>query len=218
MGRSLALALLLQGLAVPASAQVIVETSTSTTAEVTVTGRVTTTTTERVVVPDAVVVEPVVVDEVSEGPGLAPLLAVRGELSLSGAHDMPLAGMTAMLALDGGDGWGGGFVGGYFGEIGTNAPSEVHLALEGWRDFGVGEMLGFVLLTRVGTALALESEGPSPRLLTQLGIGARVSIDPRIAVLLDARGELLLRPADLTRGAEVSGGLVITTGLSIRLD
>lgn len=217
MGRSLALALLLQGLAVPASAQVIVETSTSTTAEVTVTGRVTTTTTERVVVPDVVVVEPVVVDE-SEGPGLAPLLAVRGELSLSGAHDMPLAGVTAMLALDGGDGWGGGFVGGYFGEIGTNAPSEVHLALEGWRDFGVGEMLGFVLLTRVGTALALESEGPSPRLLTQLGIGARVSIDPRIAVLLDARGELLLRPADLTRGAEVSGGLVITTGLSIRLD
>lgn len=217
MGRSLALALLLQGLAVPASAQVIVETSTSTTAEVTVTGRVTTTTTERVVVPDVVVVEPVVVDE-SEGPGLAPLLAVRGELSLSGAHEMPLAGMTAMLALDGGDGWGGGFVGGYFGEIGTNAPSEVHLALEGWRDFGVGEMLGFVLLTRVGTALALESEGPSPRLLTQLGIGARVSIDPRIAVLLDARGELLLRPADLTRGAEVSGGLVITTGLSIRLD
>lgn len=238
LGLSLFLALAPVG---AASAQVVVESTTSTTSEVTITGRVTTTSTQTVVVPDVVVVpDAVVVPDVvvvpdavvvpapapepssAPAPSLVPQLALRGELTMSGAHDMPLAGMTARFALDGGDGWGGGLALGYAGEIGTSAPSEILLALEAWRDFSPSDPLGFQLLGRAGTALVLEEGGPSARVLAQLGIGARVSIDPRLAILLDARAELRLRPAgagpDGLAGPDLSAGLVTTMGLAIRLD
>lgn len=227
-------AFLAVGLLAPsARAQTVVERSTTTTAEVTVTGRVTTTSTETVVSEPAPLIvvaeEPVVVvapaPSVAEssGPGLTPDLTLRAELTMSGAFSMPLGGMSARFGLQGTDGWGGGLVAGYFGELGTNAPSELHLALEAWRDFGPGDLVAFQLLGRAGTALVLEATGPSPRVLAQLGIGARVSVDSRIAILLDARGELRVRPADVgvdgrPSGPELAGGFVMTLGLAIRLD
>jgi hypothetical protein len=134
---------------------------------------------------------------------------------------MPLAGASALFGLSVADGWGGGLVAGYFGDLGTNAPSELHLALEAWRDFGPDDTVGFVLLGRLGTALVLENSGPSPRVLGQLGIGTRVSFDPRVSILLDARGELRMKPAGVdgpSVGPDLSGGFVMTMGLAIRLD
>jgi hypothetical protein len=224
-------------LAPSARAQTVVERSTTTTAEVTVTGRVTTTSTETVISEPAPLIvvaeEPVVVVAPapstppsvveSAGPALTPDLTLRAELTMSGAFSMPLGGMSARFGLHGNDGWGGGLVAGYFGELGTNAPSELHLALEAWRDFGPSDLVAFQLLGRAGTALVLEATGPSPRVLAQLGIGARVSVDSRIAILLDARGELRVRPADVgvdgrPSGPELAGGFVMTLGLAIRLD
>jgi hypothetical protein len=213
----------------PVLAQTVVERSTTTTSEVTVTGRVTTTSTETVVTEPAPVVvvvsEPAIAapEATVSDPGLVPELTLRGELTMSGAFGMPLAGMSARFGFEARDGWGGGVVAGYFGELGTNTPSEVQLGLEAWRDFGPGDSVAFQLLGRAGTALVLEPTGPSPRVLAQLGIGARVSVDPRIAILLDARGELRVRPADVSvdgraSGPELAGGFVMTLGLAIRLD
>lgn len=209
-----------------AGAQTVIERSTSTT-EVTVTGRVTTSTETVVRSSPPVVVDPATVVEPaparSMGVGLGPTLTLRAELTLSGAFSMPLAGMCARFGLEGADGWGGGLVAGYFGEIGTSTPSELQLGLEAWRDFGPGGSVAFQLLGRAGTALVLEPVGPSPRVLAQLGIGARVSMDPGIAVLFDARGELRARPAPVSSeghasGPELAGGFTLTLGLAIRLD
>lgn len=203
--------------------EVTLRRETSTTAEVTVTGRVTTTTTETVQVPVAVVIQP----EPSPGPSLSFRLLPRGELVLSSDLDGPAAGMSVLLGADAGDGWGGGLVVGYFGEIGfSRAPSEVHLALEAWRDFSPHDVIGFLLVARAGAAILvgdvpLGQAGGRP--LAQLGIGTRVSFDPRIAMTLDLRGELRMRPAGFQGdGAPtplaLNGGLVITMGLAIALD
>lgn len=220
----------------PSAAQTVYESSTSTTQEVTITGRVTTTNTERVIVPEpapVVVVQPMeVAPAPSSGPGLVPLLTMRAELTLSGVHDdIVLAGATAMFGLDAGNGWGGGLVVGYVSSLGfSDDPSEIQLALEAWRDFGPGDDIGFRLVARGGTNLLLDEHGPSPYPFGQLGIGARASLDPRIALLIDARGELRTTPAEAdvdtgfgpdlvtNDGFEVGGGFVMTLGLAIGLD
>ncbi|MBN8616108.1 MAG: hypothetical protein J0L92_36290 [Deltaproteobacteria bacterium] len=217
--------LALFSLVAPASAQTIVESTTSTTAEVTVTGSVTTTHTERVIVAEPTVV---VVDQpaqqsatVSEpSTPLVPLLVLRAELTMSGAYeDIVAVSGTALLGLDAGGGWGGGLVVGYTSPLAiADTPSELQLALEVWRDFGPEDDFGFRLVGRTGTALVLDDDGPSPIVLGQLGIGTRVSLDGRIAMLLDARGELRVRPPELWQRAEVSGGFVLSMGLAIDLD
>lgn len=223
-GAAVALLVLLASLTFTATteAQVVVQSTTSTTAEVTVTGRVTTTTTDTLLVPEQPYIVLTPEPPIAAHPArLYPVLVMRGELTLSGARSMPLAGFSALMGIDGSEGWGGGLVAGYFGELGTNAPSEVHLALEGWRDFGPNDTVAFRLVARAGTALTLESS-PAPQVLGQLGVGARVSVDPRIAILVDARGELSMRPSSVRGGEpvgpEVSAGLVITTALAIALD
>jgi hypothetical protein len=220
---ALAVPFLFSLVASSATAQTVIERSSTTTAEVTVTGRVTTTSTETVLAEPAPVVLVTEPAATSTDPGLVPDLTLRGELTMSGAFGMPLGGMTARFGLQARDGWGGGLVAGYFGVLGTRAPSELHLGLEAWRDFGPSDSVAFQLLGRAATALVLESTGLSPRVLAQLGVGARVSVDPRIAILLDARGELRVRPADVSvegraSGAELAGGFVMTLGLAIRLD
>lgn len=205
---------------------VLVETTTTTTAEVTVTGRVTTTTTETVQAPAVV---PVVVVEATPASTteLSFRLLPRGELVLTNDRDDPLAGMTALFGADGGDGWGGGLLLGYFGDLGfSSTPSELHVALEAWRDFSPHDPVGFQLLARAGSAILVGELAPGEpvaRPLAQLGVGARVSVAREIAITLDARGELRLRPAghqpDGTPSPlSVSGGMVLTMGLAIALD
>jgi hypothetical protein len=206
------------------------QTTTTTTAEVTVTGRVTSTTTETVQIAQPAVVAPQPVVLAPQPAAASPLsfrLLPRGELVLTNDRSDPLAGMTALLGADGGDGWGGGLVLGYFGELGLSShASELHVALEAWRDFSPHDTVGFQLLARAGTAIVVSELAPGAsiaRPLVQLGIGARMSVSDEIAITLDARGELRLRPAGhAPDGAatplSVSGGMVVTMGLAIALD
>jgi hypothetical protein len=217
--------LVLLSFVAPASAQTIVESTTSRTAEVTVTGSVTTTHTQRVLVAEPTVV---VVDQGAQpsptasepSTPLVPLLVLRGELTMSGAYeDIIAASGTALFGLDAGGGWGGGLVVGYTSPLAiADTPSELQLALEVWRDFGPDDDVGLRLVGRGGTSLVLDENGPSPRVLGQLGIGVRTSLDARIALVLDARGELRVRPPELGRGAELSGGFVVSMGLAVDLD
>lgn len=180
---------------------------------------------------EPVVAEPVVVEPAPEPTphpaptGLTPLLVVRGELGLRATRDGLVApGGTALFGFTTPSGWGGGAVVGHTSPLGfSDAPSELQLALEAWRDFGPDDDVALRLVGRAGTVLALEAGGPSPRMLGQLGLGARMSLDRVVALLLDARGELQMRPGDVSdegvsRDLEVVGGFVATLGLAIHLD
>lgn len=168
---------------------------------------------------------PAVVDDTAEGPArdVAPILRTRGELLLvDGDYDFAAWGGSALIGARFEAGIAGGLVVGYLAEIG-DGPAEVDLALELEKDFSPLETLGFVLLGRLGTAFMLGDGDPQHegvRLVGQLGIGARVDLDPRIALTLDLRGVLRFRPGGDTgtRRDDVMGGAAITLGLALRLD
>lgn len=140
---------------------------------------------------------------------------------MGGDYDTIATGASAMLGLSFNDGFQGGVVLGYLAGFGFSDPSEVNLSLEAARDFSPESNLGFVLLARVGSAFILEPEPQDVgiRLVAQLGVGGRVSIDRHIAITFDMRGLFRYRPnVDHVRGAEVAAGAVISLGLMLRLD
>lgn len=205
-----------------ARAQTVETTTTATSAEVIVTARVTTTHTSDGSAPVAVR-ELLDAELESEPAGLVPTLTLRAEMALSGARVMPLAGTSALFGFRARDGWGGGFVAAYFAELGGDESHELHLALEAWRDFEPTRDLALLLVGRVGTALLLSERGPRQDVIAQFGIGTRVSVDPRLAILLDLRGELRVRPAVLAEteaSLELStyGGALVTMGLAMDID
>ena len=118
---------------------------------------------------------------------------------------------------------GGGVVAAYFAELGGRETQELHFALEAWRDFEPTRNLALFLVGRVGTALLLDDLGSRPDAIAQFGIGTRVSVDPRLAIFLDLRGELRVRSVVLAAteaSLELStyGGAIVTMGLAIDID
>ncbi len=202
----------------------VVATTTTTSADVYVEAHVTTTTTTTIASEEVVVVAAPSAPDVapSADDGLAVALTLRGELLLfAPEYDMAAWGMSALLSLAAADGWSGGLVLGYLGEIGFDGPSEVDVGLEAARDFSPESTLGFVLVARAGSAFVLGELQPfdsGVRLFGQLGIGARISFDPRVAIAFDLRGVVRVRPPSVVTAADVTGGLGVTLGAVIRLD
>lgn len=147
---------------------------------------------------------------------VAALLHGRLEMVIVGAdYDFAALGGSVLLGADAGAGWSGGLVLGYLGELGEGA-SEIDASLEADRDFHPAEMLGFVLSGRVGAAFMLDQSAEAgARLVAQLGVGARVTLDPRIDFTLDVRGLLRVAPAAVD---PVALGIAVTTGIALRLD
>lgn len=207
-----------------ARAQTVVTTTTETSAEVTVTAHVTTTITQTSAGSAPVAVRELTAAELeSEPAGLVPTLTLRAEMAVSGARVMPIAGTSALFGFRARDGWGGGVVAAYFAELGGGESQELHLALEAWRDFEPTRDVALLLVGRVGTALLLSDVGSRPDVIAQLGIGTRVSVDPRVAIFLDLRGELRVRASVLaaTEGSlepSTYAGALLTMGLAIDLD
>lgn len=219
--------------AAPALAQATVISTTTTATEVEATITATTTTTTTTVATDApvVVVEAAFVEAPTAGAPVAPaavaarrgprpFLHPRAELALVGGdYDVGAWGGSATVGLDFGSGWSGGIVAGYLAGI-MSRGSEVDLMVEVVRDFHPDEDLALLLSARLGTAFMLEERHHQDlpfRILAQLGIGARMRFDPRVAITLDVRAIVRVRPPDLTP-AEVSVGMATTMGVLLHLD
>ena len=94
-------------------------------------------------------------------------------------------GMTAELAV------------GYASAM--SGQSEVSLGVEVQRDFSPHDVVGFLLLGRVGTAFLLDDLSPRDsgiRLSGQIGVGARLDLSADLAMLIDARAVVRYRPDD----------------------
>lgn len=148
---------------------------------------------------------------------LAALLHGRLEMMVPGGdYDFAALGGSVLLGADAGGGWSGGVVLGYLTEP-FEDPSEVNVSLEANKDFHPGEQLGFVVAGRLGAAFMLDQRAEAgARIVGQLGAGARIALDPRIALTLDLRGVLRVAPSG---GADpLTAGMLITTGVALRLD
>jgi hypothetical protein len=221
LARSFPVALLaLLALAPRVHAQTI-ETTTTTQVDAVVEARVTTTTTTVTRAEPAVVAAPIAASPGTGAPSaLVGFLLPRLEiLTLDATYDMAALGGSVLVGADVGDGWSGGLLLAYFGELGFDGPvSELDIGLEATRDLFPDETLGFLLTARVAAAVPLGAldRGQSPvHFVAQLGLGARVALDSRIAILFDLRAHLRARPDD---SVAAQGGLVTTMGLRIDLD
>lgn len=148
---------------------------------------------------------------------LAALLHGRLEMMVPGGdYDFAALGGSVLLGADAGGGWSGGVVLGYLTEP-FEDPSEVSVSLEANKDFHPGEQLGFVVAGRLGAAFMLDQRAEAgARIVGQLGAGVRIALDPRIALTLDLRGVLRVAPSG---GADpLTAGMLITTGVALRLD
>lgn len=152
---------------------------------------------------------------------VAPVLIGRGALMMTDdGYGFAAGGGVAGVGLRFDPEWTGAIVVGYLAELG-GAGSELDLAVEVTRDFSPGSELGFLVVAAVGTAFAIDQDilfGDETRMFAQLGVGTRVSVDPRVAVTLDARGVLRYRVPGLFDDGTLGAAFLATTGLAIRLD
>lgn len=223
-----ALAVALAGLFSPcAHAQAVVSTTTTTQVDAVVEAHVetTTVTTTAAEAPAVVVAQAevaVAAQPAPSGSSLTGFLLPRFEiLALDPTYEMAAWGGSVLLGLDVGEGWSGGALAGYAGGMDFDrGGSEVDLALEVMRDFHAAQRAGFVMSARAGVAFPLASASGNTdpvQVIGQLGLGARISLDPRIAVFVEVRAQARIRPT-AERDSVLSAGLVSMMALRVGLD
>ena len=184
---------------------------------------------EQPVVEQPVVVEQPIVAEPASPAGspspITPVLTARGQLLVSDEHAVAALGGAVGIGASLHREWSGAVVAGYLGDPG-HGGSELDLGIEITKDFDPGSVLGFYVLFGIGAAFLLDDpEAPGdpsggPRMMAQLGVGARMSVDEDVALTVDGRGVLryaLPDVHDLDGEGTVTGGAMLTLGLAIRL-
>jgi len=154
-------------------------------------------------------------------PSITPFLTLRGELLLTGAdYAFGAGGGSSALGLRFDQGWSAALVLGYLGDL-DGRFSELDVALEGTRDFSPTDPMGFLLVARIGTGIGLgdATKDTFVRPFAQLGVGGRFDLGGGIALTVDLRGVLRLRPDDPFGGTQLTPipGLALTMGLVVPL-
>ncbi len=162
---------------------------------------------------------PATVDPPRPAVSVSPIVIGRGAMLLTGERDLVWLGGSAGFGLDFNHDWRAAIIATYLSNLAPREELDVTAELQ--RDLDAGSELGLVVVGAVGAAIVMDALGTHTQGTAQLGIGARVSIGPRVAIAVDARGVLRFGLPDATEepaGPRVTGGLMLNLGLHVALD